>query len=133
MQEQAVKTPRQLRRFGLVMAVPLGLIAAVMAWKGRTWWPAMAGAAAAFALLGLAFPRLLGPVERAWMRFALVLSRITTTVLLALTFVLLITPLGLLLRLLGKRPLALSFDKRATTYWRPVEPHGPGTRPHQPY
>jgi hypothetical protein len=133
MGQSTVKTPSQLRRFGLVMTVPFGLMAAALAWKGREWWPVLAGVAAAFALLGLLMPRALRPVERAWMRFALALSRVTTAVLLTLAFVLVITPLGLLLRVLGKRPLRLGFDKAAATYWRPVEPNGPASRPNVPY
>jgi hypothetical protein len=133
MNKNIAKTPSQLRRFGLVMTVPFAVLAVLLAWKGRPLWPAMAGIAAAFALLGLLVPRALGPVEKAWMRFALALSKVTTFVLLTLAFVLVITPLGLLLRLVGKRPLEVAFDRRATTYWRPVEENGPATRPRVPY
>ena len=133
MNKNIAKTPSQLRRFGLVMTVPFAVLAALLAWKGRPWWPVMAGVAGAFALLGLVVPRALGPIEKAWMRFAMALSKVTTFVLLALAFVLVITPLGLLLRLFGKRPLQIAFDRQATTYWRPVDPSGPATRPKVPY
>ena len=133
MRRQTAKTPRELRRFGLLMAVPLGLIAAGLAWQDRTSWPALAGLAAVFALVGLAVPRLLAPVERAWMWLARLLGMVMTTVLLTASFVLLITPIGLLMRLLGKRPLKLGFDRSASTYWQRVDPSGPASRPNVPY
>lgn len=92
-----------LRRFGLTLAVAFGLVAAWL-WRGR---PASAigiglGALAATLLtLALVAPRLLAGPERAWMAIAHAISRVTTPIILGIIYFLVITPIGLLRRLLG--------------------------------
>ena len=79
-------------------------------------------AGAALLLLGLLAPaRLAGP-HRLWLRLGAALARIVNPVVLALLFLLVITPLALLLRLAGKRPLRLKPDPGAATYWIVREP-----------
>jgi len=124
---------RQLRRFGLVMAVPLAVIAALLLWKQRPAAPWVGGLAAAFALAGLLVPRVLSPVERAWMTLAGWLSVVMTYVILTLAFVLVVTPLGLVMRVFRRDPMRLRFDRKTATYWVPVEPDGPASRSDRPY
>ena len=76
----------RLRRFGLVMCVPLTAIGGVLLWRGRPAAPWFIGVAAFFGIAALLFPRLLGPIERVWMEVARVLSVVMTTVILTLTF-----------------------------------------------
>ena len=70
MPRRSDRTPSELRRFGLVTSLPLALLAALLAWQGRPAWPVLAALAAALALAGVCAPRLLRPVEHAWMRLA---------------------------------------------------------------
>ena len=130
---QTEKTKKDLRKFGLVMTVPLALIGGYLWWKGRGAAPYVVGAAAFFLLSGLLVPQLLRPVEKIWMKFAEILSAIMTRVILTLAFYLVISPFGLLLRLLGKDLLNLRFDQERESYWIPVEPDGPASRPDRPY
>jgi hypothetical protein len=44
-----------------------------------------------------------------------------------------LTPFGLLLRLMGKDLLDLRVDPDRESYWIPAEPDGPATRPYKPY
>jgi hypothetical protein len=46
-------------------------------------------------------------------------------VVLAVMFYLLVAPIGLLWRVLGKDPLRLRFDPRAASYWIERRPPGP--------
>ena len=94
-------TTRELRKFGLVMAAPLTLIGGVLLWRGRTTGMILLGLAGLFLLLAGVAPRALAPVERYWMAFAEKLGAVMTRVILTLTFYLVITPIGLLLRLMG--------------------------------
>jgi hypothetical protein len=128
-----LKTPRELRTFALIMTGALGLLGVLLLWRGRSAWPYLLGLAALFLILGLAAPTLLRPVERLWMKLAHVLGIVMTFVILTLTFYLVLTPLGLLLRLLGKRPLDLPFEPDRSSYWVPIDPDGPATRPDRPY
>jgi hypothetical protein len=127
------KPRRELRRFGYTMAVALALLAALLLWRHRPAWPYIGGGAALFALLGTVAPQLLRPVEKAWMILAGWLSVVMTYVVLTLAFFLVVTPLGLLRRVGRRDPLQLRLDRSATSYWVPVEPDGPGTRPDRPY
>ena len=115
------------------MAVALGALGAIALWRGRPIAPVLLGAAAVFAAAGLVVPRLLAPVERAWMWFAEVLAAVMTRVILTLTFILVITPVGLVRRLLGFDSLGLRPDRTSTTYWTAVETDGPCSRPDTPY
>jgi hypothetical protein len=130
--ERAGRT-RTLRRFGLVMAAPLVLLALLLLWKQRPAGPYVLAAAACFALLGAAAPRMLDPVEKAWMTLAAWLSVVMTYVVLTLAFFLVVTPLGLMRRLFGGDSLRRRFDGNAASYWVPVDPNGPAGRHDRPY
>lgn len=125
---------RKLREFAAVMTVALGLFgSAIYLWRGHAWGQYLWWAAGVFLVLGLVAPRALRPIERVWMAFAHVLGIVMTTIILTLTFYLVMTPIGLLLRAMGKDLLGRSPDPEAASYWVPAEPDGPGTRPDKPY
>ena len=76
------------------------------------WWRAHVAASVVVASLGLLLllggvliPARLGPVHALWMGFALALSRVTTPVLMAIVYFIVITPIGLLRRAMGKSPI----------------------------
>ncbi|MEW5795018.1 MAG: SxtJ family membrane protein [Candidatus Zixiibacteriota bacterium] len=108
---------KTLRRFGLVMAVPLLIIAAILYWKGYASTPWWAGVAGLFGLLGLALPIVLKPVYIVWMTFAYYLSFVMTFVILTLFFFLVMTPAGLIMRLFGKDPMDRRFPGVRDSYW----------------
>ena len=70
-------------------------------------------------------PALLAPFNRVWTKLALVLSKIMNPVIMAILFFLVVAPIGLLMRLTGKRPLALAFDPAAKSYWIERTPPAP--------
>jgi Family of unknown function (DUF5989)/Saxitoxin biosynthesis operon protein SxtJ len=67
--------------------------------------------------IALTQPRVLGPLNRAWSLIGSLLSRVTTPVLMAILFVLVITPIALLRRTTGSSGLALRFDPKLESYW----------------
>jgi hypothetical protein len=77
-------------------------------------------------VLGFIAPRLLTPAYRAWMRFAEVLGRVQTAIILTVVFFLVVTPLGIIMRLLRKSPIER--QRRADSYWIEVKPHSYGDR-----
>ncbi|MEW5982043.1 MAG: SxtJ family membrane protein, partial [Acidobacteriota bacterium] len=127
------KTNRELRTFAVVIAVPLAALAVWLAWRGRPAWTIPAGVAGLVVVLGLFAPRLLALPERLWMKLANLLAVVMTHVLLVSTFYLLITPIGLLSRVFGKRPVTTEPDASAASYWEPVEADPPYARPDKPY
>jgi len=115
---------KEVRKFGLLFAA-LGVLAGTyMAWKGiRTQW-ILFGLAGIFLLTGLVIPRVLRPLYTAWMRFAWVLAWINTRLVLSVFFILVLTPVGLVMRLTGKDLLDKKIDRSARSYWvkRPTAP-----------
>ena len=66
---------------------------------------------ALLALLGLVLPAALGPVRRGWMSLALLISKVTTPILLGVIYFAVITPVGLVRRLLGRDPMRVRHRK----------------------
>ncbi len=69
-------------------------------------------------IFGLVWPRALIYPNKAWMALAEVLSLATTRIILGLVFFLLVTPIGLVKRLMGWDPLHRR-GERQNSYWRP--------------
>lgn len=88
----------------------------------RIWAAVVCTALAAITLLA---PDALAPLNRAWMRFGALLHRITSPIVLAFIYFAVITPFGLVMRVAGRRPLALARDPSAETYWTDRDPPGP--------
>ena len=122
-------SPRALRQFGVLVGGVFAVVAAVVWWRsGAGWALGLGGAGALLVVLGLAAPPVLRGPYLGWMGLAVVLGFVTSRVLLTAVFVLLVTPIGLVLRALGRRPLALRPDPAAETYWhaRDAAPPDPG-------
>ena len=73
-------------------------------------------------LLGELAPRVLKPIQRVWMMFSVALGLMMTRLILALLFYVVVTPIALIARLVGKRFLDVRWDSEATTYWNQREP-----------
>lgn len=111
------------RQFGGVMALA-GLLLGLWADGGPL--RLIAWSAAALILAAALFaPALLRRPAQHWLAFGERLHRMASPLVLALIYVVAIVPTGLLLRLLGKRPLALALDRRRPSYWLPRQPPGP--------
>jgi hypothetical protein len=113
------------RAVGLVFAgvAAVAGLAPLIAGRLPRWW-ALA-VSAAFMAVALLRPALLAPLNRAWMRLAVLLNRVTTFAVLAIVFFGVVTPTAILLRLLGRDVLRLRRDPRARTYWTERVPPGP--------
>jgi hypothetical protein len=71
-------------------------------------------------------PAVLGPLNRWWLQLGLLLQqRLVTPVIMALLFFGTVTPIALVLRLLGKDLLRLRLDREADSYWIERRPPGP--------
>ncbi len=113
------------RSFGIVFAVVflvLGLWPLAAGAGVRLWAVGIAGG---FLALGLGRPSLLAPLNRAWTRLGLHLGKITNLLVMGLLFYLVVTPLGIVLRVLGKDPLRLRLESGAKSYWIERRPPGP--------
>ncbi len=99
------------------MGIPLALLAGVGVWRGHTILPAvLGGAAVALGVLALLAPRLLGPVHKLWMKIADALAWFNTRVLLGVVYYLVMTPTGVVMRLVGRDPMDRQLRDRPS-YW----------------
>jgi hypothetical protein len=107
-----------LRQFALtiggVVAVLFGVVLPWLFARGFPLWPWIFGAV--FAAWGLAAPMTLQPVYRGWMKFGLLLSKVTTPIILGAVFFIAVLPTGLIRRTFGRDPMARKFDSSAQSY-----------------
>jgi saxitoxin biosynthesis operon SxtJ-like protein len=95
-------SPAEARKFGLVVGAAFVVLGAVVWWRsGTAVGRVLTGIGGALILTGLVVPNALVPVNRAWMTLALVLSKVTTPIFLGLVYFGIITPIGLIRRVLG--------------------------------
>jgi hypothetical protein len=113
------------RSFGLIFAVVLAVIGLWPVLSGHTPRVGALVLGAAFLVAALLFPSLLGPLNQLWTKFGLLLHRVVSPVVLGIMFFIVITPIGLLMRSLGKNPLRLRVDDSAGSYWIHRRPPGP--------
>jgi len=79
----------------------------------------------ALVILGLLLPASLTPLNLAWTRLGLLMSKVANPVVMALIFLTTVVPIGLAMRLAGKDPLRLKSDPEAESYWIERVPPGP--------
>lgn len=105
------------RRFGLTVGGAFLLLGAVTWYRGHwTITVALGCIGVALVLAGLLVPTRMGPVERAWMRMAHAISRVTVPVTMALIYFVVITPVGLLRKAIGGDPL--HHVEHEGTFWK---------------
>ncbi len=87
------------------------------------WW--LLAVAVVFAVLSLAAPRVLFPLNYAWFRFGLLLHRVISPLVIGAVFFLCVTPIGVIMRMLGKDVLSLHRRDDLASYWIARDPPGP--------
>jgi hypothetical protein len=113
------------RSFGFVFTALFLLLALSPLRKGqpvRVWFLV---AGAAVLLIAILVPALLAPFNRLWTRFALLLGKVTTPIMLALIFYGVFAPVGFVLRLFKWDPLRLTKPASSATFWVTRQPPGP--------
>ena len=124
---------RELRWFGLLMAAAFATLGTVSLWRGKFFGPYSLGLAAAFLLAGLVLPRLLAPIEKAWKGLATLISVVMTYLVLTVLFFVVITPMGVVMRLCGRDALQLRKAPAQRSFWEPVDRDAPLGRPTKPF
>ncbi len=78
-----------------------------------------------FLILGLLNSKILAPLNKIWFKFGIFLGKIVSPLVMGIIFFLVVTPIGLIMRLLGKDVLNLRYNK-SKSYW--IEKNGPKSR-----
>lgn len=111
------KSRAELRSFGLTVGTAFGVLCAISIWRGHPTAATVLGSIGGTLFAGgLLVPAALGPVERAWMGLALVLSKVTTPIFLGIVYFVVLSPVGLVRRVVGKHPLRHRAER--DSYWQ---------------
>ena len=105
------------RSFGLVFFVVFLII---------SLWPLISGdliriwsaiISLVFLILGLMNSKFLTPLNRLWFKFGMILGAIVAPIVMGFIFFLVVTPIGLVMSILGKDLLNKRYNKKQETYW----------------
>ena len=70
-----------------------------------------------FLTLGLLNSKILTPFNKLWMRLGILLGAIVSPIVMGVVYFVVITPIGLIMKIFGKDVLNLKIDKNKNTYW----------------
>ena len=113
------------RSFGIVFFIVFLLIALYPLLKGndlRIWSLIISFI---FLVLGLINSRILTPLNRLWFKFGLLLGKFISPIIMGIIFFIVVTPIGIIMRLFKKDLLNLKFNKKET-YW--IDKSGPKSK-----
>ena len=119
--QTAEVTKSDLRKFGFIMGGMVALIFGLLfPWifdkTSENWpiWPFIV--LAVFVLLTLAAPEILRPINHIWLKIGNVLGFINSRIILGAMFYLMIFPIGMILKALGKDSMQRKLEENADTY-----------------
>lgn len=124
-------SPEAVRKTGKAFLIGFSIIGAVLLIANSGWlrfdlahgvqsvaWRWFVGLGIGlFVLSRVSYP-LMKPIHIGWMTLAFVLGWFNTRLLLGVFYYLILTPIGVLMRLLGKDLLDQKIDRRAESYWK---------------
>lgn len=108
-----------LKKFGLVVGTAFILIAGFL-WVKLGWKISVGVVGGAGLLLmgmGILAPEWLKHVHRVWMGFAFAMGWVVSRIILVIVYYLVLTPISLIARAVGKRFVEIHADPNAATYW----------------
>ena len=79
-----------------------------------------------FFLLGITNSKLLNPLNKIWFNFGMLLGKMISPLVMGIIFFLVVTPIGVIMRVFGKDILSLKYNKKNKSYW--IEKIGPKSK-----
>ena len=114
-----------IRSFGIVFFIVFLLIALyplIYSGEIRVW---SAIISLILLALGVLNSKILTPLNKLWFKFGIFLSKIISPLIMGIIFLLVVTPIGLIMRIFGKDVLNLKYNKNQS-YW--IEKKGPKSK-----
>ena len=115
---------QELRTFGRWLPAFLVLLCAIFYWRTSSWtvvgW--IAGVGSVYNVLFLVAESWRKPMFLGWLYLTYPIGWFISHTVLLVIYLLVLTPIGWLLRLSGRDPLQRTLETDKTSYWEPVEP-----------
>ncbi len=118
---------KDLRKFSITVGIAFVLLWAVFAYVIPYFFgrggdlPILWQIGVGLAVVGTLAPPVVKPLFFAWMTMALMLGWFMTRVLLTIFFFVVLTPVALIFRIIGRDALHRKLDRDADSYWIPKE------------
>ena len=112
---------RAVRKTGITVGVMLIMLSFLLWYLGKTSFVYFSIVGGLFVILSYIAIPVLRPFHKLWMMLALMIGFVMTRVILTLLFYIILTPISLIAKLVGKKFMPLGFDKTAATYWEKRE------------
>ncbi len=107
---------KKIKDFGISIGIILFIISGALYFSENQLFQIICYIASLFLFLGLIIPLFLKPIYLAWMGFSIILGWIMTRLILSILFYFILTPIGLITKLLNEDFLALK-KTNAKSYW----------------
>ena len=112
---------KAVKKTGLTIGMVLIIISLLLWYLGKNTFMYFSGLGGLFIILAIVAVPVLRPFHKLWMMLALLMGFVMSRIILTLLFYLVLTPIGLLAKIVGKKFMHLGFDKNAKTYWEKRE------------
>ena len=110
-------TRKNIRNFGITIGLFLMILGGILFWKEIEDYIIVTFVGIVFIVCGLGLPRILKPIYLFWMIVSSILGWVMTRVVLSILFFTMITAIGLISKLFGKKFLDLKWDNSKNSYW----------------
>jgi len=111
------KSDEAVKKTGLTLGVVLILIALLLWYLGKSSFTYFSITGGLFVILAIVAIPVLRPFHKLWMMLALLMGFVMSRVILTILYYLVLTPIGLVAKIVGKKFMPLGFDKNASTFW----------------
>ena len=112
-----MKSQSSNRSFGLLFFIVFILVGLWPVIKGETANIYLILISLFFLIFGLINSKILSPFNKAWIKLGEILGLIIAPIIMALVYFIILTPISIIVRMLGKDLLGLKFLKKQDTYW----------------
>lgn len=124
-------TKRELRNFGFAVGGVLLAVGLIIFFFGKSpIYKGLVPAGAFLIIFGLIFPRLLLPLQKVWMTFAVIMGFFMTRVILFITFFMVFTPFAIIGKIVRKDFIEKKIDSSAESYWHYADEEEPYEQKH---
>ena len=115
------KSDEAVKKTGISVGVVLILISLLLWYLGKASFVYFSITGGLFVILAFISIPILRPFHKLWMMLALLMGFVMSRVILTILYYIVLTPIGLLAKIVGKKFMPLGFDKKAPTYWEKRE------------